>query len=114
MRHRRFHLRLVLADQAPVQHQNAVRLLDQFVEHGAALGIDVEVVPRNHDVKGFHVIKRRWVAERTFGWLMLHRRLVSDYETLPSSSEAMIHIAMIDNVSKRITDETTPTWRGTY
>jgi len=45
---------------------------------------------------------------------MLHRRLVRDYETLPSSAEAMIHIAMIDNVSKRTTDETTPTWRGTY
>jgi len=87
---------------------------NQFVEHGASLGIDVEVVPRNTDVKGFHVIKRRWVAERTLGWLMLHRRLVRDYETLPASSEAMIHIAMIDDVSKRITDETTPTWRGTY
>ncbi|MEV4251223.1 IS5/IS1182 family transposase, partial [Streptosporangium canum] len=35
-------------------------------------------------------------------------------ETLPASSEAMIHIAMIDNTSKRITDEATPTWRGTY
>jgi transposase len=87
---------------------------NQFVEHGATLGIDVEVVPRNSDIKGFHVIKRRWVVERTLGWLMLHRRLVRDYETLPASSEAMIHIAMIDNVSKRITDEATPTWRGTY
>ena len=75
---------------------------NQFIEHGAALGINVEVVPRNSNVKGFHVIKRRWVAERTLGWLMLHRRLVRDYETLPASSEAMIHIAMIDNVSKRI------------
>jgi hypothetical protein len=87
---------------------------NQFIEHGAALGIDVEVVPRNSDVKGFHVIKRRWVVERTLGWLMLHRRLVRDYETLPASSEAMVHIAMIDNVSKRITGEVTPTWRGTY
>jgi hypothetical protein len=45
---------------------------------------------------------------------MLHRRLTRDYETRPDSSEAMIHIAMIDNVSRRITDESTPTWRGTY
>ena len=37
-----------------------------------------------------------------------------DYETRPDSSEAMIHIAMIDNFSRRITDESTPTWRGTY
>ncbi|MGW5689158.1 transposase, partial [Nonomuraea sp. NPDC003754] len=78
------------------------------------LGIDAEIVPRNPDVKGFHVLKRRWVIERTLGWLMLHRRLARDYETLPASSEAVIHIAMIDNVSKRVTGETTPTCRGTY
>ena len=48
------------------------------------------------------------------GWLMLHHRLARDYETLTTSSEAMIHLAMIDNVSKRITDEATQTWRGTY
>ena len=60
------------------------------------------------------MLKRRWAVERTIGWLMLHRRLARDYETLTTSSEAMIHLAMIDNVSKRITDETTPTWRGRY
>lgn len=87
---------------------------NQFVEHAATLGIDAEVVPRNTETRGFHVVKRRWVVERTLGWLMLHRRLVRDYETLPASSEAMIHIAMIDNVSRRITDEAIPTWRGTY
>ncbi|WP_345694522.1 transposase, partial [Nonomuraea thailandensis] len=71
-------------------------------------------VHRDPETRGFHVLKRRWVIERTFGWLMLHRRLARDYETLPASSEAMIHIAMIDNASKRITDESTSTWRGTY
>jgi transposase len=84
------------------------------VEHGATLGIDVEVVSRNTQIRGFHVVKRRWVVERSLGWLMLHRRLARDYETLASSAEAMIHIAMIDNASKRVTGETTPTWRGTY
>ena len=84
------------------------------IEHGAALGIDVEVVSRDAEKRGFHVVKRRWVVERSLGWLMLHRRLARDYETLPASSEAMIHIASIDNLAKRITDETTPTWRGTY
>ncbi|MFJ3219073.1 IS5/IS1182 family transposase, partial [Kitasatospora sp. NPDC086801] len=48
------------------------------------------------------------------GWIMQRRRLARDYETLPTSSEAMIHIASIDNLTKRITDETTPSWRGTY
>lgn len=84
------------------------------VEHGATIGIDVEVVPRNIKTRGFHVLKRRWVVERSLGWLMLHRRLARDYETLESSSEAMIHIASIDNLTRRITDETTQTWRGTY
>lgn len=84
------------------------------VEHGATLGIDVEIVPRKSDIRGFHVVKRRWVVERTFGWLMLHRRLARDYEVLDSSSEAMIHLASIDNLARRITDETTQTWRGTY
>lgn len=87
---------------------------NQAVEHGAALGIDVEVVPRNTQTRGFKVVKRRWVVERSLGWLMLHRRLARDYETLDSSSEAMIHIASIDNLTRRITGETTPTWRGTY
>lgn len=41
-------------------------------------------------------------------------RLARDYETLPASSKAMIQIASIDNLARRITDETTPTWRGTY
>ncbi|MFE2985848.1 IS5 family transposase [Streptomyces sp. NPDC059262] len=84
------------------------------VEHGANLGIDVEVVNRNPGVRGFHVVKRRWVVERSIGWIMTHRRLARDYETLPTSSKAMIHIASIDNLAKRITDEATPTWRGTY
>ncbi|WP_424862681.1 IS5 family transposase [Streptomyces sp. MMS24-I29] len=84
------------------------------VEHGAQLGIDVEVVNRNPGVPGFHVVKRRWVVERSIGWIMMHRRLARDYETLTASSEAMIHVASIDNLAKRITDETTLTWRGTY
>ena len=42
------------------------------------------------------------------------RRLAKDYETLTARSEAMIHLKVIDNVSKRITDEVTSTRRGTY
>jgi transposase len=86
---------------------------NQVIEHGAGLGIDVEIVPRRSDVKGFHVLKRRWVVERTFGWLMAHRRLARDYETLARSAESMIYIAMTDNLAKRITGETQPTWRDT-
>ena len=82
-----------------------------MVEHGATLGIDVEVVTRTPGVKGFTPVPRRWVVERTLGWVMLHRRLARDYETHPTNSAAMIRLAMIDNLAKRITDETTITWR---
>ena len=85
----------------------------KVVEHGATLGVDVEVVTKDPQVKGFSVIKRRWVVERTIGWLMQHRRLARDYETLPETSATMIRIAMIDNLARRATDETTPTWRDT-
>ena len=55
----------------------------------------VEVVKRSDDLRGFQVLPRRWVVERTFGWLMRQRRLVRDYETTEASAEAWIYIAMI-------------------
>jgi putative transposase len=55
----------------------------------------VEVVRRSDDVQGFEVLPRRWVVERTFGWLMRQRRLVRDYETTATSAEAWVYIAMI-------------------
>lgn len=57
--------------------------------------LEVEVVKRSDDIKGFKVLPRRWVVERTFGWLMRHRRLVRDYETTESSAAAWTYIAMI-------------------
>jgi putative transposase len=57
--------------------------------------LEVKVVRRSDKVKGFQVLPRRWVVERTFGWLMRHRRLVRDYETTESSAEAWVYIAMI-------------------
>jgi transposase len=92
---------------ADMGYKNAV------VEHGAALGIDVEIVQRDPATRGFVVQPRRWVVERTLGWLMNHRRLARDYEALPARSEAMIHVAMINLMTRRLTGESTPTWRGT-
>ncbi|MFJ6214539.1 IS5 family transposase [Streptomyces sp. NPDC092296] len=83
------------------------------VEHGATRGIDVETVRRDPATRGFVVQPRRWVVERTFGWLMNHRRLARDHEALPARSEAMIHVAMISMMTRRLTGETIPTWRGT-
>ena len=61
----------------------------------------VEVVRRN-DLHRFVVLPRRWVVERTFGWLGKYRRLSKDYETLPYSSETMIYLAMINLMIHRL------------
>lgn len=50
----------------------------------------VQVVLRPEQTPGFVVLKKRWIVERTFGWLNWYRRLSKDYERLPENSEAMI------------------------
>jgi transposase len=57
--------------------------------------LKMEVVKRSDKRKGFHVLPRRWVVERTFGWFMRHHRLVRDYETTEYHAEAFIYVAMI-------------------
>ncbi|WP_424863914.1 transposase [Streptomyces sp. MMS24-I29] len=61
----------------------------------AARVSSVEIVKRTDDVKGFKVLPRRWVVERSFGRLVRNRRLARDYERLTATSEAMIKVAMI-------------------
>ncbi|OZM69864.1 IS5/IS1182 family transposase, partial [Amycolatopsis antarctica] len=67
--------------------------------------IEVVAVPRNADVKGFQVLPRRWVVERTFGWLTRCRRLTRDYERKTSHAEAMIQVAMIRLMAARLAGE---------
>lgn len=93
-------------------------LIDWIKEH---LHWDTEIVPKasnetHHDwvlidgqpVKiqkpkgGFQVQRKRWVVERTFAWLSRFRRLARDYEGLPRSSEAFIHVAAIRFFLKRL------------
>ena len=62
----------------------------------------LQVVLRSDDQKGFAVLPRRWVVERTFAWLNHHRRLSKDYERLPSSSETFIYISMIRIMLRRL------------
>ena len=52
--------------------------------------------------KGFKIHPRRWVVERTFGWLVSYRRLGKDYEALTETSEAMIRVAMIHLMLRRL------------
>jgi putative transposase len=62
----------------------------------------LEIVKRNDDIAGFAVIPKRWIIERTFGWLGRYRRLAKDYEQRTDNSEAMILIAMINLMSRRL------------
>ena len=68
----------------------------------ATLGLVIDVVKRPGTTKGFAVLPKRWIVERTFAWLGRSRRLSKDYEALPETSEAWIRIAMIQLMLKRL------------
>jgi transposase len=67
----------------------------------AAAAITLEVVTRASP-HAFQVVRRRWVVERTFGWLMRYRRLARDYERLTAHHEAMVYWATILIMTKRL------------
>jgi putative transposase len=62
----------------------------------------LQVVLRSDDQKGFVVLPRRWVVERTLAWLSQYRRLSKDYERLTTTSEALIYLAMIRLMLRRL------------
>lgn len=62
----------------------------------------LEIVKRSAAVKGFQVLPRRWVVERTFAWLNKQRRLSKDHERECQTSEAWIYLAMTNVMLKRI------------
>ena len=74
----------------------------QLMDKAAFLGFVIEVVRRIDREPGFKILPRRWVVERTFGWMMRWRRLVRDYETRIDVSEAMIHVALGSLLLRRI------------
>lgn len=63
----------------------------------------VEIVRKPAGQRGFAVIPRRWVVERTLAWLTAHRRLARDYERNPETSEAMIRWAAINGMLRQLT-----------
>ena len=62
------------------------------------------IVPKPERKKGepFKVMKWRWIVERTFAWLGRYRRLSKDYERQPESSEALVYLAMIHLMLRRL------------
>jgi putative transposase len=67
----------------------------------ATLKMSLQIVARR-DRHAFEVLPRRWVVERTFAWISKQRRTVRDYERLPASHEAMILLAMIALMARRL------------
>jgi putative transposase len=62
----------------------------------------LRIVKRDEAQRGFVVLPKRWIVERTFGWLNKWRRLSKDYEVLPQTSEALIQVAMITLMVRRL------------
>jgi putative transposase len=62
----------------------------------------LEVVARPEAQRGFSVLFKRWIVERTFGWFMKHRRLVRNYEVKAENAEAWMLIAMIGVMLRRL------------
>jgi transposase len=62
----------------------------------------LEIVKRSDAAKGFVVVAKRWIVERTFGWLGRCRRLVKDFENLTRTQLAFVQLAMIRLMTRRI------------
>jgi putative transposase len=75
--------------------------LEQWVAEHCAFR--VEVVKRSDGKKGWELLPKRWVSERTFGWLGRWRALAKEYDYRPETTEANILLAMIHLMSRRLT-----------
>ncbi|MFB9185890.1 transposase [Dactylosporangium sucinum] len=71
------------------------------------LDVRLEVVKRNDDAKGSQLLPRRWVVERTLGWLTRCRRLCRDYERTTAHAEDFIKIAMVRLMAARLAGQQT-------
>jgi transposase len=70
------------------------------------LALTLTIIKRTDDTTGFVVLPRRWVVERTFGWLMRYRRLVRDYERRPDHHEAMVLWATVTIMTRQLARKT--------
>ena len=77
---------------ADIQEFDGVRTVDDALA----------IVKRPQDARGFQPLPKRWIVERTFGWLGRYRRLSKDYEELPAVSEGFVYVAMIHLMLRRL------------
>ncbi len=89
-------LQKVLADQG-FDGEKYVESIERI------FGFAFEIVNKVLGVGGFQVQPKRWIVERTFGWLVWNRRLVKDYEENTEVSKAFIQLAMIRLMLKQLT-----------
>ena len=97
LRHQARRLRLIWADGG-----YAGALVGWLWQLRAQRRVRLAIVKRAATQHGFAVLPKRWIVERTLGWLMKQRRLRCDYEQLLMTSETMIHVAMIRLMLKRL------------
>lgn len=88
-------LRVLFADSAYGRNG-----LPQWVKE--TFGWLLNTVLRPVGIKGFIVLPKRWIVERTFAWLARYRRHSKDFERNPETSETMIYITMIALMSRRL------------
>ena len=88
-------LKLIWADGAYASLVEKVR---------KSFGWKLEIVLRSDTARGFVVLPRRWVVERTFGWFGRYRRLARDFEHTTSSSETLVYIASVRRILKSATN----------
>lgn len=99
----------VLLASAAVHYPSMRKVLVDGAYNGEAVasaseatGIAVEMVKRNDAVKGFVPVRKRWIVERTFGWLNRFRRLSKDYERTIESSAGMVRVSMVAILLRRL------------
>jgi putative transposase len=90
-------LEVIWADNKYHNHR-----LEQWIDTEAPGTWRLEVVRRPKDAKGFVLLPKRWVVERTLAWLGRNRRHSKDYERQTESSESMLRVSAIHQMLKRL------------
>ena len=88
---------IVRKPQKPVAEKVAKRWAGEWAKEGKQLDWQRLMV-----AKGFRVLPRRWVVERTFAWISHNRRMAKDYERLCATGEAFIYVAMSRLMVRRL------------
>ena len=101
-----------VVENAALEHSHIQKIWADSVYNGRQIedvekrtGIDIEVVKRTDYMSGFVVLPRRWVVERTFGWMERFRLLNREYERTVTSSTADVYQAMIMIMNRRLARE---------